>query len=78
MKYVLLLAAGLTIFVLGLLLAAHKPFQDWRLSHEKKPIDPKSEEYQTAIFHMKINGSGVALLGGLLILTALSGLGLID
>ena len=72
-----MLVIGVAIFVVGLLQAAHKPFQDWRLSFEKKPIDSNSEEYQTAIFHMKINGGWVGLLGGLLAIYALSQLGLI-
>jgi hypothetical protein len=75
MKYFLLLVLGVSIFVIGLLNAAHKPFQDWRLAREKKSVKLDSEEYRTAIFNMKISGSGLALIGGLLTIDSLGELG---
>src|SRR3989338_2948111 len=79
MTYILLLIVGVLIFVLGLLVAAHPPFQYWwyrvRETDKTKIVAQNSEEYKNIAFHMKISGSGVGLIGGLLAIDALGELG---
>jgi hypothetical protein len=72
MKY-LLLILGLTVFIFGLLQATHRKFQHWRYGQGRKiPVDINSEEYKTALVHMKINAGGLIVIGGVIILLALS------
>ncbi|WP_292530884.1 hypothetical protein [Methylocystis sp.] len=75
----MLLVLGTAIFVLGLLVAAHPPFQYWwyRFNEidKKKIVAQNSEEYKNIAFHIKISGSGAALIGGLLTIDALGELG---
>jgi cell division protein FtsW (lipid II flippase) len=81
--YLALLLLGIAIFVFGLLEATHEPFQRWRYGTEwynpqrKAPVDVNSDEYKVAIANMKIAGAKFAGVGGLMMLTALSALGLI-
>ena len=79
MIYVPLLFLGSVMFVLGLLVAAHPPFQYWwyrrREIDKKKIVTENSEEYKNIAFHMQISGSGVALIGSLLTIDALGELG---
>lgn len=82
-EYVALLLLGIAIFVLGLLQAAHAPFQRWWYGTEwynpsrKGSVDVSSDEYKTAIAYMKMTGAKFAGVGGLMMLSALSALGLI-
>ena len=57
---------AVTLFIYGLLLASHRPFQDWKYRRETGSIDKSSQHYRQAISNMMIAGSGAAL-GGLLI-----------
>ena len=83
-SYLLLLSIGLVIFTLGLLQAAHPPFQRWWYGtrwynpDRKDPVDVNSNDYNTAIIHMKIAGSRTALIGGVLAIFSLAQLGLLD
>jgi|SRR3989344_5705333 len=79
MTYILLLIVGVAIFVLGLLVAAHPPFQYWwyrfREIDKTKIVAQNSEEYKNIAFHLKISGGGVGLVGGLMTIHALGELG---
>lgn len=81
--YITLLGIGSLMTVFGLLQAAHPPFQKWWYKTRwynpdpKKIADMNSEEYKTAVFHMKMAGGRAALVGALLVLLSLSQLGLI-
>jgi hypothetical protein len=79
MVHILLLILGSTMFVFGLLVAAHPPFQYWWYSKreitQKKIVAKHSKEYENIAFHMTISGGGVALIGGLLAVDALGELG---
>ena len=82
--YLLLFSIGLGVFILGLLQAAHPPFQRWWYGtrwynpDRKGSVDVKSDDYKTAIVHMKIAGSRAAVIGGLLAIFSLAQLGLLD
>jgi hypothetical protein len=82
--YLLLLGIGLVVFIFGLLQAAHSPFQRWWYGtrwytpDRRGPIDVNSDQYKTAIIHMKIAGSRAAFIGGLLVIFSLAQLGLLD
>jgi hypothetical protein len=79
--HIILLGIGTAIFVLGLLQATHPPFQRWRYSSEwynpgrKGPVDENSDDYQTALAHMRIAGSKFGGVGGLMMIYSLSQLG---
>ena len=79
MIYALLLILGTVMFVLGLLVAAHPPFQYWwyrfRETDKTKIVAQNSEEYKDIVFHLKISGGGVGLIGGLMTVHALGELG---
>jgi hypothetical protein len=82
--YLLLFSIGLGVCILGLLQAAHSPFQRWWYGtrwytpERRGPIDVNSDQYKTAIIHMKITGSRAALIGGLLVIFSLAQLGLLN
>ncbi len=82
--YLLLLGVGLGVFILGLLQAAHPPFQRWWYGtrwynpDRKGSVDVNSNDYNTAIIHMKIAGSRAALIGALLAIFSLAQLGFLD
>jgi hypothetical protein len=83
MVYALLLLFGSFMFIFGLLKAAHPPFQKWWYNTEwynpkKKSSDVNSDEYKNAISNMRIAGSRGMFIGGLLVIYALSQLGLLD
>jgi hypothetical protein len=81
--YGALLLLGLAMFVFGLLQAAHAPFQRWWYSTEwsnpehKALADENSDEYKIVVANMRMAGSRGAGVGALIVLTALSALGLI-
>lgn len=80
MTHILLLIVGVAIFVLGLLVAAHPPFQYWwyrfREIEKDKIVAENSEDYKNNVaFHMKLAGGRTALIGGLLTVYSLSMLG---
>ena len=78
-KFGLLLLAGIAIFIWGLLTANHAPFQDWTYRREfKGHIDRHSSQYRDAISAMAVTGSGAALAGGLMVMLALAGMGVLD
>ncbi|HVR57218.1 MAG TPA: hypothetical protein VMT72_10365 [Pseudolabrys sp.] len=74
----ILLLIGIPLFVLGLLEAAHPPFQRWLYErNNKETVNVDSEKYRNAVFWMKQTGAGLALGSGFLVIMALSDLGLI-
>lgn len=83
MWHVAVLVVGIVMFVAGLLMAGHAPFQNWRYRSQwlnpdrKGPVDVNSEDYKISIASMKMMGGGLITGGGLLIAMALSDLGLI-
>ncbi len=78
-KTVLMLIGGIGLFVYGLLASTHKPFQDWLYRREKgQSATLSSSEYKQATFNFRVTGGGIGLAGFLLLLSALSDLGLID
>jgi hypothetical protein len=78
-KLMLMLVAGAFLFVYGLLMASHRPFQQWLYRREKgRSADLNSKEFEQALFNFRITGGGVGLAGGLLLLSALSDMRLID
>jgi hypothetical protein len=83
MWHIAVLIVGIAMFVAGLLMAGHAPFQYWRYSSQwhnadrKGPVDVNSKDYKMAVANMKITGGGLIVGGGLLIAMALSDLGLI-
>ena len=83
-EYLLLLSVGFGAFAFGLLQAAHPPFQCWWYGtrwynpDRKGPVDVNSNDYNTAIIHMKIAGSRAALIGALLAIFSFAQLGFLD
>ena len=63
---------GSAILVYGLLMTAHRPFQDWKYKQEYGVIDRSSESYKTAISTMTITGSRAAGGGFFLIMITLA------
>lgn len=78
-----LLILGICLFVMGLLMAGHAPYQYWRNSsrwhnpERKEPVDVNSDDYKKAVANMKIAGGGLITGGGFLIAMSLADLGLI-
>lgn len=73
-----LLLIDLPLFFLGLLEAAHPPFERWLYERNNKKIaDVNSGDYKNAIFWMKQTGAGLTLVSGFLVIMALADLGLI-
>ena len=82
--YYLLFSVGLGVFIFGLLQAAHRPFQRWWYGtrwyspDRRGSVDVDSNDYNTAIIHMRIAGSRVAFVGGLIAIFSLAQVGLLD
>jgi len=83
MWHVTVLVVGIAMFVLGLLMAGHAPFQNWRYRSQwhnpdrKGSVDVNSEDNKISIASMKMMGGGLFVGGGLLIVMTLSDFGLI-
>jgi len=83
MWHIAILIVGIVMFVSGLLMAGHAPFQNWRYRSQwhnpgrEGPVDVNSVDYKMSIASMKMMGGGLFVGGGLLIVMALSDLGLI-
>jgi hypothetical protein len=76
---VLLLISGGALFVWSALLATNSRLQQWNYHRtEGKWPEIGSKEYQTALIHMRIAGSRAALIGGLMMVFALTQLGFLD
>lgn len=79
LKFILLLVTGVPVLVWSLLMATHRPLQDWLYRRDNKgPLNRDSAEYKEAAAHMMIRAGGGVLLGGLMIIYALAKLGLLD
>jgi len=63
--HVAVVVVGIVMFVSGLLMAGHAPFQNWRYSNQwhnpdrKGPVDVNSKDNKMAVANMKITGGGL-------------------
>ena len=78
-KLVIMLIAGIVLAIYGLLTTAHRPFQEWLYRREKGiSADLKSKEFEQARSVYQIGGAGAGVTGFILVMIALSDMGLID
>jgi hypothetical protein len=78
LKLAFMLVGGIILMGYGLLTTAHRPFQDWLYRREKgRSADLKSKECERMRSVYQIGGAGAGMAGFILIMLALSGLGLI-